>query len=42
MIVVTGGGGFIGSALIWALNEAGHQDIVSVDKLGMETSGAIW
>ncbi|SMF66588.1 ADP-glyceromanno-heptose 6-epimerase [Pseudobacteriovorax antillogorgiicola] len=35
MIVVTGGAGFIGSALIWALNEIGEQQIVSVDKLGM-------
>ena len=28
MLVVTGGGGFIGSALVWALNDAGHADIV--------------
>ena len=35
MIVVTGGAGFIGSALIWALNELGEDQIVSVDKLGM-------
>ena len=34
MIVVTGGAGFIGSALIWELNEAGHKQIVSVDELG--------
>ena len=34
MLVVTGGGGFIGSALVWALNEAGHADIVIVDRFG--------
>jgi nucleoside-diphosphate-sugar epimerase len=32
MLVVTGGGGFIGSVLVWALNEAGRADIVIVDK----------
>jgi len=34
MLVVTGGGGFIGSALVWALNEAGRADIVIVDRFG--------
>src|SRR5580704_16716323 len=34
MLVVTGGGGFIGSALVWALNEAGHADIVIADRFG--------
>jgi len=33
-LVVTGGGGFIGSVLVWALNEAGHADIVIVDRFG--------
>ena len=36
MLVVTGGGGFIGSALVWALNEAGHADIVIVDRFGTD------
>lgn len=35
MIVVTGGAGFIGSALIWGLNECGEDNIVVVDKLGI-------
>jgi ADP-L-glycero-D-manno-heptose 6-epimerase len=34
MLVVTGGGGFIGSVLAWALNEAGRTDIVIVDRFG--------
>lgn len=36
MLVVTGGAGFIGSALVWALNERGREDIVIVDSLGSE------
>jgi ADP-L-glycero-D-manno-heptose 6-epimerase len=32
-ILVTGGAGFIGSALIWALNRRGHTDIVVADFL---------
>ena len=31
MIVVTGGAGFIGSALIWRLNTLGREDIIVVD-----------
>ena len=34
MIIVTGGAGFIGSAIIWALNERGIDDILVVDNLG--------
>ncbi len=34
MLVVTGGAGFIGSALIWQLNELGIEDIIVVDHLG--------
>jgi len=34
MIVVTGGAGFIGSALIWKLNSRGIEDILIVDRLG--------
>lgn len=33
MIVVTGGSGFIGSALIWGLNQRGEDDIIVVDSL---------
>ncbi|MBW2598527.1 MAG: ADP-glyceromanno-heptose 6-epimerase [Deltaproteobacteria bacterium] len=34
MIVVTGGAGFIGSAVVWKLNLEGVDDIVIVDNLG--------
>jgi ADP-L-glycero-D-manno-heptose 6-epimerase len=36
MIVVTGGAGFIGSALIWRLNELNENNILVVDELGHE------
>ena len=35
MIIVTGGAGFIGSAIVWKLNSEGIDDIVIVDRLGM-------
>ena len=31
-IIVTGGDGFIGSALVWRLNGLGHEDILVVDR----------
>ncbi|MBN1306271.1 MAG: ADP-glyceromanno-heptose 6-epimerase [Chitinispirillaceae bacterium] len=34
MIIVTGGAGFIGSAVVHALNERGREDIIIVDHLG--------
>lgn len=34
MIIVTGGAGFIGSAIIWQLNKLGKEDILVVDELG--------
>ena len=34
MIIVTGGAGFIGSAIVWQLNNRGRDDILIVDELG--------
>jgi ADP-L-glycero-D-manno-heptose 6-epimerase len=36
MIVVTGGAGFIGSALIWQLNKRGEEKIIIIDELGKD------
>jgi len=36
MIVVTGAAGFIGSAIIWGLNNRGREDILAVDALGCD------
>ncbi len=35
MIIVTGGAGFIGSAVVWQLNNLGMSDILIVDELGL-------
>lgn len=39
MIIVTGGAGFIGSAIVWKLNNLGLDNIIIVDRLG---SSAKW
>ena len=36
MIVVTGGAGFIGSAIVWKLNQDGKTNIIIVDELGKD------
>ena len=41
MIIVTGGLGFIGSAIIWGLNKLGYEDILIVDNLKNITSQKI-
>jgi ADP-L-glycero-D-manno-heptose 6-epimerase len=38
-ILVTGGAGFIGSALVWALNGRGHRDILVCDVVGTRKKG---
>ena len=35
-VLVTGGAGFIGSALVWALNRRGVDRVVVVDRLGTD------
>lgn len=36
MIVISGGAGFIGSALLWGLNERGITDVLLVDDIGSD------
>ncbi|MBN1633869.1 MAG: ADP-glyceromanno-heptose 6-epimerase [Ignavibacteria bacterium] len=36
MIIVTGGAGFIGSALVWRLNQLGRDDIIIVDQFAKD------
>ncbi|MEJ2615354.1 MAG: ADP-glyceromanno-heptose 6-epimerase [Ignavibacteriaceae bacterium] len=36
MIIVTGGAGFIGSAIVWRLNSLGYENIIIVDELGKD------
>lgn len=36
MIIVTGGAGFIGSAIVWQLNQLGENKILIVDELGKD------
>lgn len=38
MIIITGGAGFIGSAMLWELNKRGEEDVVIVDNLGFTTT----
>lgn len=36
MVIVTGANGFIGSVIVWELNQAGFKDIVCVDSVGLD------
>ncbi|NTV05998.1 MAG: ADP-glyceromanno-heptose 6-epimerase [Chlorobiaceae bacterium] len=38
MIIITGGAGFIGSAMLWELNRMGKENIIVVDDLGSTTT----
>ena len=39
MIIITGGAGFIGSAMLWELNRHGLDDVLIVDDLGLASEG---
>ena len=41
MIIVTGANGFIGSVMVWELNQKGFTDIVCVDSVGLETRNVL-
>ena len=41
MIIVTGANGFIGSAIIWELNQKGFTDIIAVDSVGLDTRNVL-
>lgn len=36
MIIVTGANGFIGSVIVWELNQKGFKDIIAVDSVGLQ------
>ncbi len=36
MIIVTGANGFIGSMMVWELNQAGFKNLVLVDSVSLE------
>ncbi len=36
MVIVTGGAGFIGSAIVWRLNNLNFDDILIIDSLGTD------
>jgi len=38
MIIITGGAGFIGSAMLWELNRTGEENIIIIDDLGSTTT----
>jgi ADP-L-glycero-D-manno-heptose 6-epimerase len=39
MIIITGGAGFIGSAMLWELNRRGQENVIIVDDLGTTETG---